>query len=92
MVLEQNFLALVAQAGPIAKSARLLDRVVDDHYLVGFEQAPGCFLVVHGDATPAQLAVALAVRQVEYEAQQTFQRAQQAVRQGLIHSAVESVQ
>jgi len=76
----------------LLKAPELLDRVVDDHYLVGFDTAPGCFLVVHGNASPAQLAVALAVRQVEYEARQTFQRAQQAVRQGLIHSAVESVQ
>ena len=53
---EHKFLELVAQARPIAKSARLLDKVVDDHYLVGFDTAPGCFLVVHGDATPAQLS------------------------------------
>ena len=89
---EQKFLELVAQARSIAKSARLLDLVVHDHYLVGFDAAPGCFLVVHGNATPAQLSVALAVRQVEHEARQTFLRAQQAARQGLIHTAVESVQ
>ena len=89
---DQKFLELVAQARSIAKSARLLDRVVDDHYLVGFDAAPGCFLVVHGNATPAQLSVALAVRQVEHEARQTFLRAQQAVRRGLIHSPVECLQ
>ena len=89
---DQKFLELVAQARPIAKSARLLDRIIDQHHLVAFDTAPGCFLVVHGDATPAQLSVALAVRQVEYEARQTFLRAQQAVRQGLIHCPVESVQ
>jgi hypothetical protein len=92
MSTEEKFLQLVAQARPFVRSAKLLDHVIEGHHLVGFDDIPGAFLVVSQDSTAQQLAVALAIREVEAQASAAFYRAEQAVRQGLIHSAVESVQ
>lgn len=89
---ETRFLELVSQARPIAKSARLLDRIVEDHFLCGFDAAPGIFVVVPRGASPQQVAVALAIREVERQAVEAFQRSRQMVREGALHPMSERVQ
>jgi hypothetical protein len=92
MSTEEKFLQLVAQARPLVRSARLLDRIVQDHYLVAFDSLPGIFMVVAGDSTAQQLAVALAIRETERQAAEAFYRAQQLVKAGAMHPASERVQ
>ena len=62
---EQPFLDLVQQALRITHNPIWLDHIFHDTYLVGFENASGLFLVAHKPSTPRQLAVQLAIRQIE---------------------------
>jgi hypothetical protein len=92
MTTKEKFLQLVSQARPFVRSAKLLDHVIEGHHLVGFDDIPGAFLVVSGDSTAQQLAVALAIRETERQAAEAFYRAQQLVKAGAMHPASESVQ
>jgi len=75
---ENTFLDLVAHALRITQDPQWLDPIIEDHYLVGFPKAPGLFVVAHKKATPRQLAVLLAIRQVERDAYQCFSMGAQA--------------
>lgn len=69
---EKKFTALVEQKLRTAQSVIWLDPIVENFSLVGFEQVPGLYLMAPKPSTPRELAVALAIRQVEAEAQNAF--------------------
>lgn len=69
---EQPFLDLVQQALRITHNPIWLDHVFHDTYLVGFENASGLFLLAHKPSTPRELAVQLAIRQIEADAYSAF--------------------
>ena len=75
---EQNFLELVNQALRIAHSAKRLDHIISGHYLVGFDSAPGLFVIARERSTPRELAVQLAIRQIEADAFACFSTGFQA--------------
>lgn len=75
---ETRFLDLIREALRITQDRTWLDHIFDNHYLVAFDRAPGLFLVAHKDATPRELAVLLAIKQVEHDAYQSFLAGAQA--------------
>lgn len=75
---ETRFLDLVAEALRVTQDRTWLDHIIDNHYLVAFDKAPGLFLVAHRQASPRELAVMLAVKQVEHDAYQSFLAGAQA--------------
>jgi hypothetical protein len=60
-----HFEKIVTAALPITQNVVWLDEVIEGWHLVAFPQAPGLFLVSHKPASPRELAVALALCQVE---------------------------
>jgi hypothetical protein len=69
---QTRFDNLFPQYKPHAKTARLVQPVAHGHWLVAFNSLPGVFLVIKGDASPDELAAALAIRHVEAEARGLF--------------------
>lgn len=69
---EQNFVDLVQQALPIAQEPIWLDRIFHDLYLVTFERAPGLLVLANKPSSPRELAIQLAIRQVEADAYASF--------------------
>jgi len=68
----KKFIALVDQALRIAHSAVWLDCIIDRHFLVGFDSAPGLFVIARENSTPRELATLLAMRRVEREAYDSY--------------------
>jgi len=75
---EKRFLALANQKLPIAHSAVWLGCIIDRHFLVGFDLAPGLIIVAREDSTPRELATLLAIRQIEADAFASFSAGFQA--------------
>lgn len=69
---EQALLYIVQQALPIAQEPIWLDQIFHDLYLVTFERAPGLFVLAHKPSSPRELAVQLAIRQIEADAYASF--------------------
>ena len=69
---ERNFVDLVQQALRLTQTPIWLDQIIDGHYLVSFEDAPGLFVVASKPSSPRQLAVQLAIRQIECDAFRSF--------------------
>lgn len=69
---KKNFLDLVQQALPIAQEPIWLDHIFHNTYLVTFERALGLFLLAHKPSAPRELAVQLAIRQIEADAYAAF--------------------
>lgn len=69
---EQSFLDLKNQALPLVQNKIKLDRIILDHHLYGFHEAPGLFLIMPELATPLEMAIQLAIRQIEADAYASF--------------------
>ncbi len=76
----ERFYQLWQQCLAIAHSAKKLDQIAGDFYLYGFEAAPGVFIVALEHSQPKDLAGALAIREVEFEASAKASAAVQAFR------------
>lgn len=72
MASEKRFVDLVQQALKITHSAVWLDQIINRHHVVGFEAAPGLFVVAPKPSTPRELATLLALRQIESDALSVF--------------------
>lgn len=82
---EQKFIDLKNQALPLVQNKIKLDRIIYDHHLFAFADAPGLFLITHELATPQEMAVQLAFRQIEADAFAAF-------RFGFEHASVTRLQ
>lgn len=72
MDIETRFDELYRECKRHAKTARLIEPVAHGNWLVAIESLPGTFLMIKGDATPNEVACALATRHVEQEARAMF--------------------
>jgi len=70
--IEANFNELFKECKGHAKTARLIQPVAHGNWLVAIESMPGVFLMVKGDASPAEVAAELAKRHVEAEAREAY--------------------
>lgn len=55
-----------------ARTAKLIMPIAHGYWIIGFESLAGYFIAIEGSSSPDQVAAALALRQVEFEARELY--------------------
>lgn len=72
--LENRFNDCFQECKRHARTAKLIMPIAHGYYIVGFETLKGFYIAIEGSASPDQVAAALALRQVEFEARELHQQ------------------